>query len=219
VNISDDDCRDLIDLLTEVRRRGVDNRLIWSKASDVFESSITHRQALLLGGAWSPQFFREADDSLDTVPLMRRLSFPRIVVAEKATEKLAEWLPLMEAIAQAGESLLLVTKEISTEMLHTLIVNSAKGTLNNAVIHLEREGTPDVLGKVWSSPPTSTERLVRASEAWVRRTGTAVLPPAGEQWKGMEDLEIIAAGGESLHHQRDRMRYLMKAIQAPVRRF
>jgi hypothetical protein len=214
-----EDCRDLQDVLSEVRRRVTDSRLIWCKPSDEFETTVSGRQGLLLGGAWSPHFLRDEGPGLDHIPRTKRLWRPRIAVIEKATQALPAWLPFMEAIVQAGESLLVVTKEISTEFLHTLIVNSLQGTLSCAVIHWSGDGAEDALGKTLSSPPASTDRVPLAAEAWVRRTGTAVFP-AGDPWRGhMTELEVISTGGESHEHQQDRLRYLVGAIQTPVRRF
>lgn len=217
--IDSEECRDLAEVLSEIRRRGVDSQHIWCKASDVFENVVEDRRGLVLGGAWSPHFLRDTENSTDGIPWMKRLLHPRIVAVEKATEKLADWLPLMEAIAGAGESLVLATREISTEMLHTLIVNSVKGTLPSVVIHLEEDGIPGALGEVLDSIPSSTDSVPRAGEAWIRRTGTAVFPPAGERWDDLQDLEIVSVGGESFEHMQARLRYMVRAIQTPVRRF
>jgi hypothetical protein len=216
-----EDYRDLMDVLSEVRRRVTDNRLIWCKSADTFETTVSHRQGLLLGGAWSPHFLRDSTGAaLDDIPWTRRLMNPRIVVTDKATDALAVWLPLLEAVAKAGESLLMVTSEISTEILHTLIVNSVRATLPGAVIRQGDGRAADALGKVWTSPPTQTDRVPQAAEAWVRRTGSVLFPAPGDSWRGdMQDVEIISVGGESYDHQQDRLRYLVRTIQTPVRQF
>src|SRR5437867_12637900 len=103
--------RDLLEVLAEVRRSVPDNRSIWGMAADGFETTVSHRHGLLLGGAWSPHFLRDTGTSWWDVPWTMHLWNPRVVVIEKAREPLPAWLPLMEAIAQAGESLLLVTED------------------------------------------------------------------------------------------------------------
>lgn len=215
-----EDHRDLKDVLSEVRRRGTDNRLIWCKPSFDFQTTVAHREGLLLGGVRSPLFLRDAGEGLDGIPWVKRLYRLRIVVCEKATGTVADWLPLMEAIAKAGESLLLVTEQIAEELLQTLIVNSIKGTLPNAVIYRGNDGSVEALGREWSSPPEQTDRVPRAAEAWVRRTGTVVFPEPSGGWRGhMQDVEVISAGGESYDHQLERLRFLVREIQTPVRRF
>ena len=115
---------DVLNILAEVRVSVPNSRFIWCIAADGFETTVAHRQGLVLGGAWSPHFLRDGRDLWSDVPWTVRLWRPRIVTIDKATTPLSHWLPLMEAIAGAGESLLVVTREISTELLQTIIVNS-----------------------------------------------------------------------------------------------
>jgi hypothetical protein len=35
----------------------------------------------------------------------------------------------------------------------------------------------------------------------------------------LQDLEIVSVGGESFEHMQARLRYMVRAIQTPVRRF
>src|SRR4051794_14756138 len=102
---------DLSDILAEVMPGVPDNRFIWCVAADGFETTVSRRQGLILGGAWSPHFLRDGADSWWDVPWTMRLWAPRILAIEKAAAPLQQWLPLMEAVAKAGESLLIVTRE------------------------------------------------------------------------------------------------------------
>src|SRR4051794_39996013 len=111
------DCpSDLLSLISEARRLAPDDRHIWCSASETFDSRLTQRRGLLLGGAFSPHFLRDSTATSWDTPWTVRLRDCRVVVCDKAAhEPLAAWLPLMESIAGAGESLLVVTETIESE--------------------------------------------------------------------------------------------------------
>lgn len=54
------DNSDLIGILGDVRRSVIDDRLIWCVAGDGFETTVSKRQGLILGRAWSPHFLRSS---------------------------------------------------------------------------------------------------------------------------------------------------------------
>jgi hypothetical protein len=123
----------------------LDDRFIWCSASDVFESRIVQRRGLLLGGALSPHFLRDTAGMWSEIPWAVRLQRCRLVVCDRAAhEPLAAWLPLMEGVAKAGESLLVVTETIGSELLRTFIVNALKATLPVCVVRppRDRSGNP-----------------------------------------------------------------------------
>jgi hypothetical protein len=214
---------DLQSILAEVRRSVADDRLIWCVAADGFETTVSHRPGLILGGAWSPRFLRDRGAFGWDVPWTLYLRAPAIVPIDKAVAPLAEWLPLMEEKARAGEALLLITRELSTELLHTFIVNSLRETLACCVIR-EDLGAPGwgvaTHNTPWRfavTPPQRADHLPRATEAWVRRTATVVFPAADSAWRSAaSDVAVISTGGENHEDQQDRLRFLMKAIQRPM---
>jgi hypothetical protein len=214
---------DLLDILVEVRASVPDSRFIWCIAADDFETSVSHRRGLILGGAWSPHFLRDKETLWSDVPWTARLWNPRIVTVEKAVTPLAHWLPLMEAIAKAGESLLLVTREISTELLRTWIVNSTREALSCCVVRVAENpsgyGLP-VARIPWEfveDPPKTANLLPQAAEAWSRRTATVLFPMSdNDWWSAVSDVTIISVGGENYDDQQDRLRFLVETIQRPM---
>ena len=218
---------DLLDILAELRPSVPDSRLLWCMPADGFETTVSHRQGLILGGAWSPHFLRDRGDFWWDVPWVMRLRFPRIVTIEKAIAPISEWLPLMEAIAKAGESLLLVTREVETELLRTFIVNSLKEALACCVVRVAEDpagyGLPaaSIPWEVVEATPKTPDHLPRAAEAWVRRTATVLFPASDNEWQSaVGELTIISVGGENHEDQQDRLRFLVKTIQQhPMKRF
>ena len=211
---------DLRVILDDARRRVPDSRYIWCVAADGFETTVAQRQGIVWGGAWSPHFLRDKWSGWWQVPWTVVLRNPSIVRIERAVASFTEWVPLMEAIAQAGESLLVVTTEINSELLHTFIVNSLKETLSCCVIRPLDNVTGwgmSTFSASWdfvSSPPATTRQLPKAEEAWSRRNATVLFPAPNSEWRMMvTDVTVISVGGRNQDDQHDRLRYLVESIQ------
>ena len=79
-----DNPTDLLTLIAEARRRVPDDRRIWCSASETFDSRLIQRRGLLLGGALSPHFLRDATAMWWEIPWAVRLRHCRILVCDKA---------------------------------------------------------------------------------------------------------------------------------------
>jgi hypothetical protein len=216
---------DLLTLITEARQLVPDNRYIWCRASDVFESRLVQRRGLLLGGALSPHFLRDTNELLWGIPWTVQLRHCRLVACDKAAhEPVAAWLPLMEGIAGAGEAMLVVTETIGSELLHTFVVNALKGTLPVCVVRplRDRSGRPvpgmESLARSCATPPQQHGQLPRIGEVWIRRTATALFPGESEVGPAaaiLQNFVVIETGGEHREDQHDRLRFLMQELQRP----
>jgi hypothetical protein len=140
-----------------------------------------------------------------------------VVCARAAQEPLAAWLPLMEKVAAAGESLLVVADAVDSELLTTFVVNAFKGTLGVCVAHPLRERSGNTAaGTQFDIPPTDPNQLLRIDEVWVRRTATACFPSASDPaWPAaaLQNFAVIETGGENHEDQYDRLRFLMRELQ------
>ena len=209
---------DLLALVADARRIVPDDRHIWCSAADTFESRLVERRGLLLGGAVSPHFLRDADAMSFNVPWGMRLRHCRVIVCDRAAhEPLAAWLPLMEAIVAAGESLLVVTDTIDSELLQTFVVNSFKGTLLVCAVQPARDryGSP-APGSQFATPPATPDQLLRLDDVWIRRTATVCFPAASDPLasaSALQNFAIIETGGENHTDQQDRLRLLMRELQ------
>jgi len=211
---------DLLPLINEARRLVSDDRYIWCAASETFDSRLTQRRGLLLGGAFSPHFLRDSGAMSWDTPWTVRLRHCRVMVCDKAAQApLTAWLPLMEAAAGAGESLLVVTETIDSELLATFIVNAFKGTLSVCVVHpVGSRSDRSVAGAQFATPPTGLDQLLRIDDVWVRRTATVCFPKADDPLSSaaaLQDFVVIETGGENHEDQFDRLRLLMRELQRP----
>ena len=79
-------------------------------------------------GYLSPYFVTDAD-SMEAV-----LEDPYILIHDKKISAMKDLLPILEKIAQAGRSLLVIAEEVEGEALATLVVNKLRGTLRVAAV-------------------------------------------------------------------------------------
>jgi hypothetical protein len=209
---------DLSKLVAEARALVPDDRHIWCSVSDTFTSRLLQRRGLLLGGAISPHFLRDASATSWDVPWAVRLRHCRVLVCDHkaAHEPVAAWLPLMETIAKSGEALLIVTETIDSELLSTVVVNALKETLRVCVVHPAGERGNPAPGSRFSSPPANADQLPRIDDVLIRRTASVCFPKPDEPLASapaLQNFAVIETGGENHEDQYERLRFLMRELQ------
>ncbi len=75
-------------------------------------------------GYLSPYF------STNTETMETELENPLILLFEKKISTMSDILPLLQEVASAGKSLLIIAEDVDGEALSTLVVNKLRGTLN-----------------------------------------------------------------------------------------
>ena len=79
-------------------------------------------------GYLSPYFVTDAE-RMESV-----LETPYILIHDKKISAMKDLLPILEKIAQAGKSLLIIAEELEGEALATLVVNKLRGTLRVSAV-------------------------------------------------------------------------------------
>ena len=203
---------DLLATLRQVRASVPDDRHIWPSLADVFETSSLRRRGLLLGGAHSPFFLRDRPSAAE-VPWTVTLRNVRVLpCAPGALADFRIWLPVLEAAAQARESLLFVSTTIDSEFLRTLVVNLLQNTLTACVVHPLAGSAP---GRALSAPPAQLTEWPLFSEARVRRSASVLLSTEAEAaaTPHLTELAEIRVGGRNFDDQMDRLRLLLNELE------
>ncbi len=79
-------------------------------------------------GYQSPYFVTNSEK------MVTELENPYILLVEKKISSMKELLPVLEPVAQAGKSLLIISEEVEGEALATLVVNKLRGSLKIAAV-------------------------------------------------------------------------------------
>ena len=79
-------------------------------------------------GYLSPYFVTNSDK------MTVELDSPYILICEKKISVLKEFVPILEAVAQTGKSLLVIAEDVDGEALTTLVVNKLRGGLKVAAV-------------------------------------------------------------------------------------
>lgn len=209
------DFTDLREILKEARNSSTSTKSIWCTPSVSFETRIAQRKGILLGGAWAPQFLRQ-DESAFSVPFVRVLGRPRVLMGEKFTGSIPAWLPLLEQVAKQTIPLLLVAKAIDDTLLRFFIVNAVRGTLAASVARMEGSVADfkTAFGNPVVEPPNEASGLPMMEEAWLRKDASVVFPQFPENCQSItQDITVIEVGGEDFDNQQARLRFLSDAIR------
>jgi hypothetical protein len=214
----EEDYPDLRETLAAVHQQTHSPRAIWCAPAVGFETTVSTRRGVLFGGAWSPGFLHDTTSATPLgVPWVVILANVRLALVESATAPLGAWVSLLEAVHDANESFLLLGQVIDRALLRTLSVNAAHGGLKCCAARLSAGGSDDGIrdGGPNIPPPPSPKGMPLAAEAWIRRSATVVFPADDSSNIGrLEDVSVIAVGGESLESQQQRLRYLVRAVES-----
>jgi hypothetical protein len=202
--------QDLRELLEEILITVPDSRSVWCTAALHFETTITRRRGLLLGGAWTPQLLRDGEE-LWPVPWTMALPQPRVLTVERATGPFWKWLPLLESVAKAGESLVVATDEVSDDFLRTLIANLERRAIKACAIR--SSATAFFLAGERTDLPGDLRSLLQVKEAWIRKDASVLFPWNESDWPAGDEIAVVEIGGEDCEDQRARLRFFAEALR------
>jgi len=123
-------------------------------------------------GYLSPYFVTDAD-SMET-----NLEDPYILIYDKKISVMKDLLPILEKIAQAGRSILIIAEEVEGEALATLVVNKLRGTLKVASVKApgfgdRRKAMLEDIAVLTGGTVISDEKGFKLENAQVSYLGTA----------------------------------------------
>jgi chaperonin GroEL len=142
------------------------------------------------GGYLSPYFVTNSEKN--TVELIN----PFILLTNRKISALADFIPILEKVANTNNPLLVIADDVEGEALHTLIVNKFKGTLASCAVKAPSygENRTDILGDIaavvggmvldasnaQALKNLSLESLGMAAKVIVTRTSTTIVGEPSE---------------------------------------
>ncbi|QEN04252.1 chaperonin GroEL [Thiospirochaeta perfilievii] len=107
--------------LEKVGKDGV----ITVEESKTFETTTDFVEGMQFDRGYLSPYFATDRDTMTTV-----MEHPYILVFDKKISNMKDLLPLLEKVAGAGKSLLIIAEDVEGEALAALVVNSLRGALN-----------------------------------------------------------------------------------------
>jgi chaperonin GroEL len=93
------------------------------------ETSVKTVEGMQFDKGYSSPYFVTNQESMEA-----ELESPYVLIYDKRISSMKEILPLLEATAQTGKPLLIISEDLDGEALATLIVNKMRGTLKVAAV-------------------------------------------------------------------------------------
>ena len=123
-------------------------------------------------GYLSPYFVTDAD-AMETV-----LEDPMILIHDKKISGMKDLLPILEKIAQASKSILIIAEDLEGEALATLVVNKLRGTLRVAAVKApgfgdRRKAMLEDIAVLTAATVISEEKGYKLENATLSYLGTA----------------------------------------------
>jgi chaperonin GroEL len=123
-------------------------------------------------GYLSPYFVTDADT------MEAALEDPYILIYDKKISTMKDLLPILEKVAQAGRTMLIIAEDIEGEALATLVVNKLRGTLRIAAVKApgfgdRRKAMLEDIAVLTSGTVISEEKGYKLENATVSYLGTA----------------------------------------------
>lgn len=120
-----------------------------------------------------------------------------ILITDKKISVIADILPLLEQLVQAGKKLLIIAEDVEGEALSTLIVNRLRGTLN--VVCVKAPGFGDRRKEMLQDIATLTGGTVVSEEVGLELKGATVdmLGRARQVKVSKENTTIVDGAGDS----------------------
>jgi len=123
-------------------------------------------------GYLSPYFVTDAD-TMESV-----LEDPYILIYDKKISTMKDLLPILEKVAQAGRTMLIIAEDLEGEALATLVVNKLRGTLRIAAVKApgfgdRRKAMLEDIAVLTAGTVISEEKGYKLENATVSYLGTA----------------------------------------------
>ena len=147
----------------------------------------------------------------DTEKMEANLDEPYILITDKKISVIADILPILEQLVQAGKKLMIIAEDVEGEALNTLIVNRLRGTLN--VVCVKAPGFGDRRKEMLQDIAVLTGGTVISEEVGLElKTATIDMLGRASQVKVTKENTTIVDGAGDAQAIRDRVAQIRAQI-------
>ncbi|WP_308588670.1 chaperonin GroEL [uncultured Oscillibacter sp.] len=147
----------------------------------------------------------------DTEKMEANMDDPYILITDKKISVIADILPVLEQLVQAGKKLLIIAEDVEGEALSTLIVNRLRGTLN--VVCVKAPGFGDRRKEMLQDIATLTGGTVISEEVGLElKAATIDMLGRARQVKVSKETTTIVDGAGDSQAIKDRVAQIRSQI-------
>ena len=147
----------------------------------------------------------------DTEKMEANMDDPYILITDKKISVIADILPVLEQLVQAGKKLLIIAEDVEGEALSTLIVNRLRGTLN--VVCVKAPGFGDRRKEMLQDIATLTGGTVISEEVGLElKTADISMLGRARQVKVTKENTTIVDGAGDAQAIKDRVAQIRSQI-------
>jgi chaperonin GroEL len=178
----------IADAMKEVKKDGV----ITVEEAKGTETTMKVVKGMQFDRGYVSAYFMTNPDKMEAV-----LDSPKVLITDKKISTMKDLLPILEPIAQNGQSLLIIAEDVDGEALTTLVVNHLRGTLKIAAVKApgygdrRKEMLQDIAtltgAKVISEEQgftlenTTPDMLGKAEKVTITKDNTTIVNGAGDK--------------------------------------
>ena len=115
----------IAEAMKKVKKEGV----ITVEEAKGIETTVEVVEGMQFDRGYISPYFITNPDKMETV-----LENPRVLITDKKISTMKDLLPVLEPVAQTGQSLLIIAEDVDGEALATLVVNKLRGSLKIAAV-------------------------------------------------------------------------------------
>lgn len=148
----------------------------------------------------------------DTEKMVAELEKPYILITDKKVSTMKEILPVLEPVAQAGRSLLIIAEDVDGEALSSLVLNKLRGTLK--IVAVKAPGFGDRRKEMLQDIAILTGGTVISEETGLRLDGAKLeMLGSAEKVSLTKDNSTIVDGAGEKKKIEERVAMIRKQIE------
>ena len=193
----------IADAMKEVKKDGV----ITVEEAKGTETTMKVVKGMQFDRGYVSAYFMTNPDKMEAV-----LDSPKVLITDKKISTMKDLLPILEPIAQNGQSLLIIAEDVDGEALTTLVVNHLRGTLKIAAV--KAPGYGDRRKEMLQDIATLTgAKVISEEQGFTLENTTPDMLGKAEKVTITKDNTTIVNGGGDKNAIADRVAQIRKQIE------